>query len=85
MQFPSSETLYALGGALGGGLFVKWLDRFYGLKEKRLDVIDKIREDLQRELKETRAELDEWKDKYYVLLETHITHVPPSDEPRKGE
>jgi predicted nuclease with TOPRIM domain len=78
MPLITGETAVALVGALGGGLFVKLIDRHYQLKEKSIDAGASLRTELHQEigvlkadLKVLQTELDTWKAKYYGLFERH--------------
>jgi hypothetical protein len=79
MQFLTGETAVALIGAVGGGMFVKLIDRHYQLKEKDMDAGAHLRGELHDEivslktdLKNVQRELDDWRKKYYRLFERHV-------------
>jgi dsDNA-specific endonuclease/ATPase MutS2 len=72
----TEETLVAVAGALGGGVLVKLVDRWYRLKEKGIDVNEAFRKDarldivsLKDELREAYKEYEIWQEKYYKLFE----------------
>lgn len=73
-----SGTILALLAALGGGAIVKLIEIFFIPKTTREDFAYKLREELRADIKTIRDErdkleneLDEWKAKYYDLLDKH--------------
>ena len=74
-----SEALIALIGTIFGGVGLKFLESFINRSKAKDDTATQIRKELRDEIRDMRAELnrlesdvDEWKGKYYTLLEQFI-------------
>lgn len=72
----TGEAIFALLGAASGGVGLKILDSFLGRGRVKSDEASEIRKELRQEINGLRAEhlrieaeLDEWKQKYYDLLD----------------
>lgn len=69
----------AIVGAALGGASVKVVDYYLKKPDKNYRTAERLREELRSELNVMRVEiraladeLDEWKSKYYTLLEEHV-------------
>lgn len=83
MPDPGSGWWQAILAALSGGVITKFLDHKYGAKQslqERLSAVEerimaelrKDKEELQKEIMTLRRELDEWKAKYFDLVQKKI-------------
>lgn len=77
-------------GTLFGGVVLKVVESILGRGQKRADTATQMREELRKEsaalkdeLRVVEKELDEWKEKYFLLLQDYleiksqITHQQP--------
>lgn len=78
----NSSVAVAFISALGGGAFVYILSIFFLPKSTREDFATKLRNELRSDIKEIRIEkerlekeLDEWKTKYYQILEKYTNVI----------
>ncbi len=80
------SSIVALLGAVLGGVGVKVVDQWFSLRKShsrgQTDIqlelhreLAKVREETRVDLEKVEMELDEWKQKYYKLMEDHQTLV----------
>jgi len=80
---PGDGWWQAILAALSGGVITKFLDHKYGAKQSlqdRLSAVEerlmaelrKEKEELQKEISTLRKELDDWKTKYFDMVQAKI-------------
>lgn len=69
----------ALIGTLFGGVVLKFMEKFLARSGEKQDYATKIRDEIRKDLTQSKEEarllekeLDEWKMKYYLLLEENM-------------
>ena len=76
-----NEAVIGLIGAIFGGAGIKLIEAYVLPRAKQVDIATTIRDELRdeikgykQEVKDLRSELDEWKTKYFSLLEIIAKH-----------
>jgi len=82
-----NEGLFALLGAIFGGVGLKILERIFVVKDRQLDDAAAIRQELREEIRtlrkeinEARGEIDKWRNDYYTILQKYNGLVTENED-----